>query len=83
MATYTVRAQTVLTAAQYEKLLQLAGEQHGSVSVLIREAVEQAYFVALDRQERQDALRRLLSLEAPVADWAQMEADIERGAAGE
>lgn len=83
MATYTVRAQTVLTAAQYEKLLQLAGEQHRSVSVLIREAVEQAYFVVLDRQERQDALRRLLSLEAPVADWAQMEADIERGAAGE
>ncbi len=32
--------------------------------------------------EREDALRRLLSMNLPVADWPQMEDEIIRGATG-
>jgi predicted DNA-binding protein len=83
MATYTERVQTVLTPEQYERLSQLAEQQEKPVSVLIREAIEQTYFVEMDRQRRQQALERLLSLDAPVADWPQMEEEIEKGALDE
>jgi predicted DNA-binding protein len=83
MAVYTERVQTVLTPEQLERLLQLAEQSQKPVSVLIREAVEQTYFEAIDRQRRQRALDRLLSLDAPVADWPEMEAEIERGATSE
>ena len=83
MAVYTERVQTVLTPEQYERLSQLAEEKHKPVSVLIREAIEQIYFVEIDRQRRHRALDRLLALEAPVADWSQMEEEIEKGALDE
>lgn len=83
MATYTERVQTVLTEEQNERLIQLAQQKDKPVSVLIREAIEQTYFVEMDRQRRHKALDRLLSLEAPVADWDKMEAEIEEGALGE
>lgn len=83
MAVYTQRVQTVLTKEQYEQLLALAEQEEKAVSVLIREAVEERYFVAIDQQKRQQALANLLALDAPVADWEQMEAEIEQGAADE
>lgn len=83
MATYTQRVQTVLTEDQYDKLMALAEQENKSLSVLIREAVEERYFVKIERQQRQQALANLLALDAPVADWQQMEAEIETGALDE
>lgn len=83
MAIYTERVQTVLTKAQYERLLEMAEQAQKPLSVLIREAVEERYFVEIDRQKRQEALANLLALDAPVADWPKMEAEIEQGAADE
>lgn len=83
MAVYTERVQTVLSAEQYERLVQLAGQKDKPVSVLVREAIEQTYFVEMDRRRRRQALEQLLALEAPVAEWPQMEAEIERGALDE
>lgn len=83
MAVYTERVQTVLTAAQYEQLARLAAERDKPLSVLIREAIEQTYLVDVARGRRQGALERLISLEAPVADWEQMEEEIEKGALDE
>ncbi len=80
MAAYTERVQTVLTPQQYEQLQRLSQEVEKPVSVLIREAIEQTYFVELDRRRRRQALDRLVALEAPVADWSQMESEIEKGA---
>ena len=74
MALYTERVQTVLTKTQYERLLALAEQEQKPLSVIIREAVVERYFVHIDQQERQKAL------DAPVADWPQMEAEIEQGA---
>lgn len=83
MANYTERVQTVLTKEQYERLTELAEQEQKPLSVMIREAVEERYFVKIDQQKRQAALANLLALDAPVADWPQMEAEIEQGALDE
>jgi len=83
MATYTRRVQAVLTEEQYEALSRLSEERGKPLSVLIREAVEKVYLEEVERGRRRAALQRLLSLEAPVADWEQMEEEIIQGAARE
>jgi len=80
MAVFTERVQTVLTKEQYDALTRLAREEEKPVSVLVREAVEKVYFEEVERKRRQVALAALLSLDAPVADWEQMEAEIVGGA---
>lgn len=80
MAVYTRRVQAVLTEEQYETLSHFSAELNKPLSMLIREAVEKVYFQEASRERRQKALQRLLSLEAPVADWEQMEEEIIRGA---
>jgi hypothetical protein len=81
MALYTERVQTVITRKQYEMLTQLAEQEQKPLSVLLREAIEQTYFTEIDRQRRRQALKDILALNAPVADWEQMEEEIERGMA--
>lgn len=83
MANYTERVQTVLSKEQYARLMELAEQEQKPLSVMIREAIEERYFVRIDQQKRQEALANLLALDAPVADWAQMEAEIEQGALDE
>ncbi len=83
MAIYTERVQTVLTKEQYKELMALAEQEQKPLSVMIREAVEERYFVPVEQQKRQQALANLLALDAPVADWSQMEAEIEQGALDE
>ncbi|MCA9920030.1 MAG: hypothetical protein KC445_18865 [Anaerolineales bacterium] len=83
MANYTERVQTVLTKEQYDQLMELAEYEQKPLSVMIREAVVERYLVQIDAQKRQQALANLLALEAPVADWPQMEAEIEEGALDE
>jgi predicted DNA-binding protein len=80
MALYIKRVQTVLTEEQYKNLSQLALEVDKPLSVLIREAIEAVYFVPVDLERRRAALESLLSLDAPVADWEQMEEEIIQGA---
>lgn len=81
MSVYTKRVQAVLTDEQHRILLELSYKLDKSVSVLIREAIDEVYFEEIKRVERQKALQTLLALEAPVADWDEMEAEIGRGAA--
>ena len=80
MAIYTQRVQTVLSDEQFQLLSQTSAETGKPVSVLIREAVEKTYFAPQEEEQRLEALRELLSLNAPVADWEQMEAEIIQGA---
>lgn len=83
MAQYTERVQTVLTKEQYDRLIALAEDVQKPLSVLIREAIEERYFAPLAEQRRQLALENLLALNAPIADWPQMEREIEGGALDE
>jgi hypothetical protein len=80
MAVYSKRVQTVLTEEQYAALNQRSIDAGKPVSVLIREAVERVYFEPAALEKRRAALQRLLSLDAPVADWEQMEDEIVAGA---
>lgn len=50
---------------------------------MVREAVEERTFVKIEQQKRQEALASLLALDAPFADWPQIEAEIERVALDE
>jgi len=79
MAQYTKRVQAVLTDEQYEMLSDLADETGKPVSQLVREAVEKVYLQKASEERRQAALEKLLSLDAPVADWQEMEDEIIRG----
>jgi hypothetical protein len=80
MAIYTRRVQTVLSDEQFKLLTDLSQELDKPVSVLIREAVDKTYLADVERRQRQAALQTLLSLDAPVADWPQMEDEIIKGA---
>lgn len=79
MVQYTRRIQAVLTAEQYEMLSDLSDETGKPVSQLVREAVEKVYLEKASEERRQAALEKLLSLDAPVADWQEMEDEIIRG----
>ena len=70
----------MLSEEQYETLSRLSKERDKPLSALIREAVEKVYLEQADQARRWAALQCLLSLEAPVADWEQMEEEIIRGA---
>jgi hypothetical protein len=80
MGEYTKRVQAVLTEEQFSTLSELSASSGKPISVLIREAVEQVYIVGTSRERRQAALARLVALDAPVADWDQMEDEIISGA---
>ena len=80
MGTYVKRVQTVLTQAQFAALTELAETTGKPLSLLIREAVEKVYFEQAQREQRQQALASLLSLNAPVDEWDVMEEEIIQGA---
>ena len=80
MSVYKQRVQTVLTDTQYQQLSEIAVESGKALSVLIREAIELVYFAPKQEKERMEALQELLSLNAPVATWEQMEEELIRGA---
>ena len=76
MPIYTKRIQAMLSEEQYRDLHRVARKQHKPISHLVREAIETVYFHASPIERRREALEDLLSLEAPVADWEQMEVEI-------
>lgn len=82
MAVYTRRVQAVLSDDRYEALQRLSRDLGKPVSILVRDAIEQVYFERARRERRRAALDALLALDAPVAEWDQMEEEIARGAAG-
>ncbi len=80
MSMYTARVQSVLTPYQHAAMQELSKKSKTPISVLIRQAIEQVYFEPIAQKRRLNALDQLLSLDAPVADWEQMEAEIVQGA---
>ena len=80
MATYTKRVQTMLTDDQFATLERLSRETSEPISLLIRAAIEKVYFEQERRARREAALASLLSLNAPVSDWPEMEQEIIEGA---
>ncbi len=79
MADRMHRAQILFPEDEYRRLKAAAQEQRRSIGSLVREAVARQIGDE-GRQKRIEAARRLISLNAPVADWPQMEEEIMRGA---
>jgi hypothetical protein len=80
MARYTKRIQAVLTGEQYEQIQRIARQRHKPISLLVREAVQREYLGTSTVEARRAALERLFALDAPVAEWDQMERSIAAGA---
>jgi len=69
--------QVLLTRAQRERLERIAAQERRSIGAVIRAAID-AYTLGR-RRPADEVLASLFSLEAPVADWAQMKAEIAEG----
>jgi len=74
------RTQVLLTPSQRALLERIAVREQRSLGAVIRDAID-AYTLPRSRP-RDEALQSLFRLEAPVADWEVMKAEIAEGAAG-
>ena len=78
---FSERTQVLLSKEQVRRLRRIATDEGRSLGAVIREAVDA--YVAPDLDRRRQALLALLAMEAPVADWEVMKAEIERGRYGD
>ena len=77
---YSQRTQVLLSREQLARVKRVAVRERRSVGSVIRDAVDA--YTAPDAAARKKALRDLYALEAPVADWEEMKAEILRGGLG-
>lgn len=80
MCMHSERTQVLLSPEQRGRLERIAAREGRSLGAVIREAVD-AYTLPRARS-REEALQSLFSINAPVADWEQMKAEIIEGALG-
>ena len=76
MCVLSERTQVLLTQEQRARLERIAADRRMSLGAVIREAID-AYAVPR-RKSRREAFERLTALDAPVADWETMKAEILR-----
>lgn len=81
MCMYSERTQVLLSPEQLSRLKRRARREGRSVGAVIRQAVD-AYTEA-PPEVRAHAIERLMTLDAPVDDWAVMKAEITQGASGD
>ena len=75
------RTQVLLSPEQLARLKRIAGREGRSVGSVIREAVDA--FVGTPSGSREQALRSILAMDAPVDDWAVMKDQIRRSQIGD
>lgn len=78
---HSERTQVLLSPDQRARLERIAAREGRSMGAVIRDAVD-AYTLPRARAPH-EVLEALYALNAPVADWEQMKAEIEAGALGE
>jgi hypothetical protein len=81
MCMFTQRTQVLLSPEQLECVKRIARREGCSVGAVIRDAVDA--YTSTPAGRRRAAIEHLMTLEAPVADWDIMKAEILRGALGE
>jgi len=70
----------MLSKEQIRALEKLSRKTGKPISVLLRKAIDRAYFPKFSLEARRAAFKRLISLQAPVSDWEEMEKEIATGA---
>lgn len=78
----TKKTTILFSPKTYRQLERLAEERKTSVAQLVRQAAIQCYLVP-DRRTRMEAVKALAAMDLPVADWPQMEREIEEGRLGQ
>ena len=78
---FSERTQVLLSPEQLTRLKQIAARDGKSVGAVIRDAVDS--FVEAEPDRRQRAVRGMLAMNAPVADWEVMKAQIEKSQLGD
>jgi hypothetical protein len=77
---YSERTQVLLSPEQLARLKGIAARQGKSVGAVIRDAVDA--FTGSPPASRERAIRSILSMQAPVEDWAVMKEQIQRSQLG-
>lgn len=72
------RTQVLLSPEQRRRLERIAARRGISLGAVIREAIDA--YASPSPRNRLKALEELFALEAPVADWDELKAEILRGA---
>lgn len=76
MAGLSKRMLILFSPEQHALLRQTAKKSGKSIGMLVREAVEQVYFGKI-KLEKRKAAQDLIKMRLPVADWGEMEKEIE------
>ncbi len=71
------RLEIRLYPGQLKKLKEEASEKKTSVANIVREAIEQRYEVS--PEDKQEALKNIAKINAPVSEWEQIKKEITRG----
>ena len=82
MQNLTKKTTILFSPKVYRQLENVAKKQGTSVAHLVRQAAIQQYLLP-DRKVRQQAVEALVAMNLPVADWPQMEHEIEQGRLGQ
>jgi predicted DNA-binding protein len=78
MSTLSERIPILVSPEQRERLEDVARREGKSVGAVVRDAIDAQ--VPRQRRSRREAMEDLFSIEAPVADWPRMKAEIIAGA---
>ncbi|MBI2369017.1 MAG: hypothetical protein HYV08_02025 [Deltaproteobacteria bacterium] len=78
MATLAHKVQVLLTGEQHRALLKLAKERGKPLSALLRDGVVEQLLKEARRATKQKAFEEITAMALPVADWPEMEQEIER-----
>lgn len=79
MAALTHKIQVLLDDEQHRALVALAKAHGETVSAFLRRAVVEQLLKEARRVAQQKAFEEITAMELPVADWPEMEREIERG----
>lgn len=82
MPTLTQKVQILLNDEQHRTLLKLAKEREKPLSALLREVVVEQLLKEARRAAKRKACEEIAAMALPVADWPEMEEEIERAHAG-
>ena len=75
MSAKTRRMNMLMEPAAYDRLAAIAERESVSVAELVRRAVEECYLG--QPAHRSEVVDEILAMELPVADWEELEAEIE------
>jgi len=74
MHMFTERTQVLLSREQRHRLERIAAQEGRSIGSMIREAIES--YTASGPRSRSEAAEAIIAMDLPVADWAEMKAEI-------